>query len=99
MGCLNTDFYLFLRGQKRAFFGGSKSPILARGHMGKPAVFNQIDLYLEPPKRGKNPSFRASYSPHKNGAPRSWSTLKFPLSPLLNSERCVECRIIRGIYI
>src|SRR3569833_4038098 len=36
-------------GQKRAFFGGPKSPILARGHMGKTAVFNQIVLYLETP--------------------------------------------------
>src|SRR3569833_2763251 len=53
MGCPQSYFLLDLgglkRGQKTAFFGGQKSPILARGHMGKTAVFNQIVLYLETP--------------------------------------------------
>ena len=40
---------VILGGQKRAFLGGPKSPILARGHMGKTADFNQIVLYLETP--------------------------------------------------
>src|SRR3569833_303510 len=39
------------KGAKKALFRGPKSPILARGHMGKTAVFNQIVLYLETPKR------------------------------------------------
>src|SRR3569833_1209753 len=52
MGCLLPIFPVLgveKRGQKRPFLGGPKSPILARGHMGKTADFNQIVLYLETP--------------------------------------------------
>src|SRR3569833_1814555 len=54
-GLPKYQFFLVLGCEKRAyfwaFFEGTKSPILARGHMGKTAVFNQIVLYLETPKR------------------------------------------------
>src|SRR3569833_26362 len=60
---------MFLGGQKRPFFGGPKSPILARGHMGKTAVFNQIVLYLETPNLDQKGPFGAKLTPSKKGAP------------------------------
>src|SRR3569833_1184 len=69
MGCLNPVFYSFLGGQKRAFLGGPKSPILARGHMGKTAVFNQIVLYLETPNLDQNRPSGAKLTPYKKMGP------------------------------
>src|SRR3569833_2675143 len=57
------------RGQKKAFFGGQKSPILARGHMGKTAVFNQIVLYLETPNLDQKRPSGAKLTPSRKGAP------------------------------
>src|SRR3569623_1733839 len=62
------------RGQKRAILGGPKSPILARGHMGKTAVFNQIVLYLETPERDNLTPYRPQeltpICKNKKGPPR-----------------------------
>src|SRR3569833_2269270 len=76
MGCPQSCFLLDLgglkRGQKMAFFGGPKSPILARGHMGKTAVFNLIVLYLETPNLEHLTPFRpfgAKLTPSNKGAP------------------------------
>src|SRR3569833_3106965 len=77
VGCLNTDFYLFLGGQKRPFFGGPKTPIMARGHMGKAADFNQIVLYLETPKRDNltpSSALRGKTHPIKQSGP--WDLLR-----------------------
>src|SRR3569833_3067573 len=75
-GLPKYQFFLVLGGEKRAyfwaFFEGSKSPNLARGHMGKAAVFNQIVLYLETPNLGKNPPFLPhALTPSNKGAPAS----------------------------
>ena len=65
-------------GQKRVFFGGRKSPILARGHMGKTAVFNQIVLYLKtpllveyasPPPSGTHPNLQKQKGPPRPFGP------------------------------
>src|SRR3569833_2035508 len=60
---------LVFGGQKKAFFGGQKSPILARGHMGKTAVFNQIVLYLETPNLDQKRPSGAKLTPSRKGAP------------------------------
>src|SRR3569833_1106741 len=73
MGCPRSCFFLEFGGQKWAFFwaflGCPKSPILARGHMGKTAVFNQIVLYLETPNLDQNRPFGAKLTPSNKGAP------------------------------
>src|SRR3569833_51767 len=90
MGCPQSYFLLDLggvkRGQKTAFFGGPKSPILARGHMGNTAVFNQIVLYLETLKWDNLRPSRPlqALTPSNKGAPWDWSTL-YLLIPFLNS--------------
>src|SRR3569623_152505 len=75
MGCLNSNISFYSNcGSKKGvknspFSGGSKSPILARGHMGKTAVFNQIVLYLETPNLDQKRPFGAKLTPSKKGAP------------------------------
>src|SRR3569833_3793169 len=81
MGCPRSCFLLDLggqkRGQKRPFLGGPKSPILARGHMGKTAVFNQIVLYLEPPNLDHLPPFSALRGkPHPIKQRGPWDRLR-----------------------
>ena len=75
-----------LGGQKRAFLGGPKSPILARGHMGKTAVFNQIVLYLETPKRDNLTPSRPlqALTPickNKKGPPRPFGPIELIVEP------------------
>src|SRR3569623_1043476 len=90
MNCGLPSFLLFCcfgvekRGQKRPFLGGRKSPILARGHMGKTAVFNQIVLYLETPNLAQKRPFGAKLTPYKKmGPPLGPPLVKNPAAPTI----------------